>query len=109
MLKKVIIVLLILSIAASIAGCNSTMKPEVTNSSLKLSEQTIYQIPSGQQKEKYSVEDFKNLFLEYLKLNNIVLETLPENDKTKMSSEDRLKYYTIYEITPKEAAEEIGC
>lgn len=73
------------------------------------STQEIYKIPSEEQKESYSVEDFKRLHSEYLKLNNVELQTSPENDKTEMSKEDKLKYYTVYDITPKSIKEEIGC
>ena len=73
------------------------------------SEQKIYKRPSEQQKESYSVDDFKLLHSEYLKLNNMELLTSPENDKTEMSKESRLKYYTIDDITPKNIKEEIGC
>lgn len=93
-----------------ITGCNTIVKSELSSSSSSiLSERKIYHIPAGQQKDNYSVEDFKNLYSGYLKLNNVALETTPENDKTKMSKEDKLKYYSIYDITPKEVKEEIGC
>jgi hypothetical protein len=73
------------------------------------SHQKIFKIPLKEQKESYSVEDFKLLYSEYLKLNNMELLTSPENDKTEMSKESRLKYYTIDDITPKNIKEEIGC
>jgi hypothetical protein len=93
-----------------IAGCKSIGNPVVsTASSSNPIDKETYQIPSDQQKESYSVEDFKHLYSEYLKLNNTELETSPESDKTEMSGEDKLKYYTIYEITPEDVKEEIGC
>lgn len=106
---KRLLSLLIISILC-ITGCNSVKESEECNSaSLDFPQQKSYVIPSEQQKEIYSVEDFKKFYDEYLKLNNITLESLSENDKTKISEEDKLKYYTIQDITPKEVKEEIGC
>jgi hypothetical protein len=76
---------------------------------LNFLEQKKYEIPYDNRKENYSAPDFKHLYSEYLKLNNAQLETSSENDKTGMSKEDKLKYYTICDITPKEVKEEIGC
>jgi hypothetical protein len=84
-------------------------KEESISPSLITPGQKVYNIPAKQQKQNYSVEDFKQLYSEYLKLNNITLATSPEDDKTQMSKEDKLKYYTIYDITPKEVKEEVGC
>jgi hypothetical protein len=67
-----------------------------------------YEIPSPKQKEVYSIEDFKYLYSEYMKSNNIEEKT-PENDKSGLPKEDILKYYKIYDITPKEVKKEIGC
>ena len=93
-----------------ITGCSTTKKLEESKApSLKFSEQKNYNIPVEQRKESYSVEEFKHLYSEYLKLNNVALATSPENDKTEMSKEDKLKYYTIYDITPKDVKEEIQC
>ena len=101
---------LIISVILFIGGCKSIKTPVViTPTTSALSEQKIYKVPAEQQKESYSVEDFKLLHSEYLKLNNMELLTSPENDKTEMSKESRLKYYTIDDITPKNIKEEIGC
>jgi hypothetical protein len=110
-MRKIIMFIMCLTIAlALISGCNTIKKPEPSNSSSKiLSEQKIYHIPQAQRKDNYTVEDFKSLYSGYLKLNKLVPETSPENDKTEMSKEDKLKYYTIYDVTPKEVREEIGC
>lgn len=106
---KRLLSLLIISILC-ITGCNSVKESEECNSaSLDFPQQKSYVIPLEQQKEIYSVEDFEKLYDEYLKLNNITLESLSENDKTKMSEEDKLRYYTIQDITPKEVKVEIGC
>jgi hypothetical protein len=74
-----------------------------------LTEQKIYEIPSNQQKDSYSVEDFKLIYSQYLKLNNLEEQTTLENDKTGMSQEEKLKCYTIYEITPPSVRAEIKC
>lgn len=84
-------------------------KEESSSSPILTSGQKVYHIPSEQQKRSYSVEDFKQLYSDYLKLNSITLATSPEDDKTEMSKEDKLKYYSIYDITPKEVKKEIGC
>lgn len=88
-------------------GNYNIVKNKAQNTTLL--EQKTYEIPSDQRKESYSVEDFNNLYSQYLKFNNIHLGTSPVNDKTGASKEDQLKYYTIYDITPKEVKEEIGC
>lgn len=86
-----------------------TALPVDTPKVSKFTEQKIYEISSKQQKGNYSVNNFKHFYTEYLKLNNIELSTSPENDKTEMSKDDKLKYYTIYDITPNNVKEEIGC
>lgn len=108
-MRKIIIVLLTISVIVCVTGCSTMKKPESSNSSSSiLSEQKIYHIPQAQRKDNYTVEGFGSLYSEYLKLNN-QLELSPENDKTGMSKEEKLKYYTICDITPKEVKEEIGC
>lgn len=68
-----------------ISGCNTIQKPEESKTlSLKAPEQKVYYIPTVLQEESYSVEEFKHLYSEYLKLNNITLQTSPENDKTEI-------------------------
>ncbi|HEY5562319.1 MAG TPA: hypothetical protein VIK72_11300 [Clostridiaceae bacterium] len=99
-----------ISLILFISGCKPIKKTVVSTSIIpSSSQQKIYEIPSQKQKTSYSIEDFKHLYSEYLKLNNIETETFPENDKTGISNEDKLKYYTIYEITPKNVKEQIGC
>ena len=108
--KKLTILILLISIIICITGYNSSRKSVASSSSSSiLSEQKNYRIPLGEQKENYSVEDFKKIYLEYLKLNKIVLENSPENDKTGMPKEDKLRYYTMLDITPKNVKTEIGC
>jgi len=108
--KRLIISLLAFSIVLSITSCGITKKPKAANPPyVSIAGGKSYQIPLKKQKDHYSVEDFKNLFSEYLKANNISLETSPENDKTLISKEDQLKYYTIHDITPKEVKEELHC
>lgn len=72
-------------------------------------QQKIYTIPSELRKENYSVEDFKRLYIEYLKLNKVDLETSTESKETEISNEGKLGFNIIYDITPKEVKEEIGC
>ena len=109
-MKKLKILLLIISIILFMSGCKSTKKIVVSTPSIpSASEQKIYEIPSKIQKGSYSVEDFKYLYSEYLKLNNKALQTSIENDGAGMSKEAKLKYYNSYEITPENVKEEIGC
>ena len=109
-MKQLKILLLIICIILFMSGCKSIKKTVVsTSSNSSTSEQKIYEIPSKLQKVSYSVEDFKYLYSEYLKFNNKALQTSLENDDTGMSKEAKLKYYKIYEITPKNVKDEIGC
>lgn len=109
-MRQLKIFILIISIILIISGCDLIKKDVVsTPTDANFSKLKIYKIPSEHQKESYSVEDFKHLYDQYLKLNNMELQTSPENDTTEMSKEDKLKYYTIYDITPKNVKEEIGC
>lgn len=109
-MKKLKILLLIISIILLMSGCKSTKKIVVsTPSTTSASEQKIYEIPPKLQKVSYSVEDFKYLYSEYLKLNNKPLQTSIENDDTGMSKEAKIKYYNSYEITPENVKDEIGC
>jgi hypothetical protein len=91
------------------SGCKTKKDPIVSTSTFAnpFAEKT-YRIPSEQQKEYYSVDEFKHLYSEYLKLNN--REQISTDDNIKgMSSDDRIKYYSIYEITPEEVKKDIGC
>lgn len=68
---KRLLSLLIISILC-ITGCNSVKKSEECNSTpSNFTQFKSYVIPSEQQKEIYSVEGFKKIYDEYLKLNNI--------------------------------------
>lgn len=109
-MKKILCLALILGWAISLPGCGARVEDDSdTSSTGSLTEQKIYRLPADKIKEQYSVEDFKELYTEYLKLNNINIKTSAEDDKTGMSEEDRLKYYTIYDITPENIKKEIGC
>ena len=119
-MKKFIMSLLIICIILNTMGCTTEKKTgtvktfdgkvsQINTPALQTQEQKVYYIPLEKQKESYSVEDFRSLHSEYLKINKITLSTSPENDKTGMSKADQLKYYTIYDITPKEVKEDIGC
>lgn len=102
--------LLIISIILFMSGCKSIKETVVnTPTTPDFYQQKIYEIPSNQQKSSYSTQDFNHLYAQYLKLNNMELQPSPENDKTGMSKEGKLKYYTVYDITPKNVKEEIGC
>ena len=108
--KKTFIITLIIGLIISASGCETKVENDKDSSSTaKLTDQKIYQLPIEKTKEQYTIEDFKSLYTEYLKLNNIHLNSSPENDKTEMSKEDRLKYYIISDITPENVKKEIGC
>lgn len=85
-------------------------KVKVTTTGITgFNEHKIYEIPSMMRKASYSVEDFRTILSQYLKLNNLEPQISPENDKTNMPEEEKLKYYTIYDITPQNVKEEIRC
>jgi len=108
--RRLVICLLAFSIMISITACSSTKITKETNSSyVSISGGKSYQIPLKDKKVNYSDEDFKNLYSQYLKSNNITLETSPESDKTGMSKEQQLKYYTVHDITPEEVKKELHC
>lgn len=79
------------------------------NTTLPRVKHNAYEIPLELRKENYSVEEFNTVLAEFLKLNNLKLHTSLEEDRTGLSKEEQLKYYTIYDITPKSVKEEIGC
>ena len=109
-MKKVLFLTLILGLIVSISGCETKVKNnKYRASTVNLAAQKIYQLPLEKIKDQYSIEDFKSLYTEYLKLNHIDLNTSPENDKTEMSKEDQLKYYSVSDITPENVKKEIGC
>lgn len=112
-MKKLKIILLIISIMLLMNGCKNEKKDIVTtntpSTTSDLTNHKVYEIPTALSKESYSAQDFSTIFAEYLKFNNIKLNTSPEDDKTGMSKEEKLKYYTIYDITPQNVKEEIGC
>lgn len=110
MKKRAILILIVFCLSINF---NTFSSEKITKGSKTVSyaipEEKIYTIPLNQRKKSYSVLDFKKFYYEYLRLNKINLETSPENDKTEMKKEDQLKYYTIYDITPKNVKGEIGC
>jgi hypothetical protein len=91
------------------SSCETVKNPIVSTSTFAnpFTEKT-YQISSKQQKDNYSVGEFKQLYSEYLKLNNREQISTEEN-KQGMSNEDKIKFYSIYEVTPEEVKNEIGC
>lgn len=117
-MKRIVMFLIIASIIIYCPGCSVIKKPDGNKSvplkssqkkNYNISSEKVYNIPKELQKQSYTVDEFKQFYSEYLKLNNFKLETSPENDKTGMTKEEQLKYYTIYDITPKELREEIEC
>lgn len=109
-MKRIFFLTLILGLIVSVLGCETKVENDKDSAStVNLTVQKIYQLPMEKIKEQYSIEDFKSLYAEYLKLNHIDLKTSPENNKTEMSMEDQVKYYTISDITPENVKKEIGC
>ncbi|KUO53013.1 MAG: hypothetical protein APF76_12605 [Desulfitibacter sp. BRH_c19] len=110
-MKKIFFMALILGLLlVTMLGCETKAEDEKDNSSINNhTVQKIYKVPIEKIKKQYSIEDFNELYTEYLKLNNIDIKTSAEDDKTGMSKEDQLKYYTISDITPENVKKEIGC
>lgn len=109
-MRKIFFLILILGLIASVLGC--VAKDGNDKGSFKtdnLTVQKIYQLPKDKIKDQYSIEDFKDFYVGYLRLNSIAENTSSEDDKTGLSKEDQLKYYTIFDITPENIKKEIGC